>query len=134
MVIRWLLVPVSAAAIIGICVVAARGAITLVDQRCPPESRVGGACVEPWHTTAVEVTIYTAFVVAALALVIVPSLVAPRLKRAVAMVMLLAGLGIPGTMYYFTSWAELLAPLAVAALAGAIALWWVWRRGASNES
>jgi hypothetical protein len=126
--IRWLLVPVSAAAVVGACIVAARWAVSIVDRRCPAGSMVGGACVEPWHTTAVEASIYTAIVLAVLGLVILPSLIAPQLKRTVAVVAFLGAIAAAGAVYFMTAWAEMLLPLVVTVLSGGIGILWVWSR------
>lgn len=126
--IRWLLVPVSAAAVVGACIVAARWAVTMVDRHCPIGSMVGGACVEPWHTTAVEASIYTAIVLAVLGLVILPSLIAPQLQRAVAVVAGLAAFAAAGAAYFMTAWADLLVPLVVTVMTGGVGVLWVWSR------
>jgi hypothetical protein len=135
--IRWMLVPVAAAAVVVFCVVAARAAISLVDQRCPAGSMVGGACVEPWHTTAVEAAIYTGLVVAVLALVILPAMLAPQYKRAVAVVLFVAAVSVTAAAWIMTTWAEMMMLVAVTVLTGGIALGWVWSRvwsrGPSNE-
>lgn len=127
-IIRWLLVPVSAAAVVGACIVAARWAVSLADRRCPIESMVGGACVEPWHTTAVEASIYTAIVLAVPGLVILPSLIAPQLKRAVAVVAFLAAIAVVGAAYFMTAWADMLLPLVVTVISGGMGILWVWIR------
>jgi hypothetical protein len=126
--IRWLLVPLSAAAVVVAGIVGARWAVSIVDRRCPVESMVGGACVEPWHTTAVEASIYTAIVLAVLGLVILPSLIAPQLKRTVAVVAFLGAIAAAGAAYFMTAWAEMLLPLVVTVLSGGIGILWVWSR------
>lgn len=132
--IRWLLVPVSAAAVVASCTFGARWAIAAVDARCPPDSLVAGSCVEPWHTTAVEVSIYLAVAVGAFALVWLPALVAPQLKRGVAVVAFLLSVAVAGAPYFYLAWADLLMPFVVATLAGAAGLWWVWSRRFVHDS
>ncbi|NBC23796.1 MAG: hypothetical protein GVY21_10005 [Gammaproteobacteria bacterium] len=127
-VVRWLLVPVAAAAIIVLTIMAGRGVVDLIDGRCPPQSMIGGACVEPWHTGAVEAVIYGATGLGVLALVIVPALVAPSLQRSVASAGALLGTGAVGAFYLLTTWAVVLPLLAVAVAAAALGLWWAWRR------
>lgn len=132
--IRWLLVPVAAAAVLSFCTVAARLAVTLADRYCPMPSMVGGSCVEPWHTTIVEVVIYTACALAASGVVLLPALVAPRFARAVAAVTLTGVLIIAGSGYLLLGWAELLMPVFVVAVFGAAALAWVWFRRSTDAA
>lgn len=135
--IRWLLVPVSAAAVVGACIVAARWAVSMVDRQCPIGSMVGGACVEPWHTTAVEASIYTAIVPAVLGLVILPSLIAPQFKRTVAVAACLGAIAAAGAAYVMTAWADLLLPLVVTVMSGGVGILWVWsrfRRGLNDRT
>ncbi|MCB1686022.1 MAG: hypothetical protein KDI31_16115, partial [Pseudomonadales bacterium] len=76
-VLRWLLVPVSLAAVVGGTLFAARSTVDLIDARCPAQSMVAGSCVEPWHTGAIETVIYVALLIAAAGLVVIPTLIAP---------------------------------------------------------
>lgn len=132
--VRWLLVPVSAAMVVAGVIAAARWAVSVAGQRCAAESMVGGACVESWHTSMVEAAIYVGVVLVALGLVMVPSMIAPGFKRAVAALGFLLTVGGIGTIYFLTAWAELLGPLAVAAVMAAAALWWAWSgRRLANE-
>jgi hypothetical protein len=126
--IRWLLVPVSAAAVVVACILAARWAVSMVDGRCPTGSMVGGACVEPWHTSAVEASIYTAIVLAVLGFVILPSLIAPQLKRTVAVVAFLGATAVVGAAYFMTAWADMLLPLVVTVMSGGIGILLIWSR------
>ncbi|HEX7036818.1 MAG TPA: hypothetical protein VF210_13660 [Pseudomonadales bacterium] len=126
--IRWLLVPVSAVAVIAASVVAGRAAVALADRRCPTESLIGGSCVEPWHTSVVEAAIYGAVAVCVAGLVILPARIAPQLQRTVAVLLFLAAVGCAGAAFVLTGWADLLRPLLVAVPVGALALWWVWSR------
>jgi len=132
-VVRWVLVPVSAVAVVVSCAAAARAVVSFIDQRCLRESMVGGACVEPWHTSAVEASIYLGVIVAALAVVILPAMIAPTFKRTVAVILFLTAVSVAAAPYMLTTWTELLRPLAAAVLSGAAALWWVWSRRKSNE-
>ena len=95
---------------------------------------MGGACVAPWHTTVVEIAIYVAIVLAVAGLVILPSLIAPHLKRIVALVLLLAALAVVTAAYIVTGWKDLLMPLAVTALTGGTAFWWIWSRTSPHDA
>lgn len=125
---RWLLVPVSGAAVVVLCAFAARWSVLIVDGRCPAHSMVGGSCVERWHTTAVEISIFAAVALAALGLVLLPAAVAPGLKRAVAAVGFAIAAGVGGAAYFVTGWADMLVPFMIATTAGAAGLWRVWSR------
>jgi len=127
-IVRWLLVPVAATAVVAVAIVAGRGAVDLIDGRCPPQSMIGGACVEPWHTGAVEAVIYGATGLGVLALVIVPAAVAPGLKRSIAGAGALVGTGAVGALYLLTTWPVVLPLLALAGAAAALGLWCTWRR------
>lgn len=127
-VIRWLLVPVSAVAVIAAGMLGARAAVAIADRRCPMESMVGGSCVEPWHTSVVETTIYVAAAVCMAGLVILPALIAPQLQRTVAVLLFLAAVGCIAAAFVLTGWPDLLRPLLVAVPVGALALWWIWSR------
>ena len=129
---RWLLVPVSAVAIVITVIAAGRGSVALADGRCPVTSMVGGACVASWHTSVVEAAIYAGVILVALGLVIVPAMIAPALKRTVAVTGFVLVAGAVGAVYYLTSWGELLAPLLAAIASGGAALGWMWKRGVTH--
>jgi hypothetical protein len=132
---RWLLVPVGAVLVVAGVAVAARWAVTVADGQCPADSMVAGACVEPWHTGVVEASVYAAVVLAALGLVAVPTLIAPALKRTVAVLGFLLASTVVVAGYYLTGWADLLGPLAVTIVSAGLALAWVWiRRRPADES
>jgi hypothetical protein len=131
-VLRWLLVPVSLAAVIGVTVFAARGTVDLIDARCPAQSMVAGSCVEPWHTGAIESVIYVALLISAAALVVIPTLVAPAIKRVVASAGFLLGGGVVGGLYLMTAWSDFRMPLLIVLVSGGLSLWWMWTRGAAD--
>ena len=83
-VLRWLLTPLAAVSSVVGVIIAGRWTVTLADARCPSQSMIGGACVEPWHTGVVEAVIYVGLVLAAAGLVVLISLIAPALKRSSA--------------------------------------------------
>lgn len=125
---RWLLVPLSAIGVVALAIGAGRGIVLWADRHCPAQDLVAGSCVSPWHTSVVEAAIYLGLVAATLGLVIVPSRLAPGLKRTVAV----TGLAMPlaGLLFAWqvTRWPQFLVPLAVATACGAVALSWVCSR------
>ncbi len=125
---RWLLVPVSAVAIAGLGFATGRWIVSAAGHRCAPEFHAGGACVESWHTGLIETVVYAGLIVTVPALIIVPVLIAPALRRTLAIIVASILLGSLFTFYRVTGWAELLAPLIVAALCAAVTLWWIWSR------
>lgn len=132
--VRWLLVPVSAAAVLAICIVAARWAVAVADRRCPVESMVAGSCVEPWHTTVVEIVIYVGCALAALGIVVLPAVLAPQFDRAVGVLALIGVVILAGSGYFLLGWADLLLPLLIAGTAGGTALVWVWLRSSADAA
>ncbi len=127
-IVRWLLVPVSAAAVVALAIAGSRWAVSLADRHCPIDRMVGGACVEPWHTGVVEAAIYVAIAAGALGLALLPAMVAPNLKRTVAVAGCLLAVGAVLTLYLSTSWRVLLLPLLLAAAGSGLGVWWIWSR------
>ncbi len=127
-VLRWLMVPLSAAAVIAAAVLAARLAVSVADRRCPVDSMIGGACVAPWHTNVVEAAIYAAVAAAALGLVALPPMVAPGGKRSVAVIGFLLVAVLAAAVRVRFAWNGLLLASAIAAGCAAAALVWSWSR------
>ena len=131
---RWILVPGSAAAILMGIFLAGRGVVTLADAHCVSDFMVGGACVEGWHTTAIELTIYGGVLLAALGLTIVPALLAPALARWISVLGFVLLLTLFALAYYVTRGSEFLPPMALAALAGAAGMFWIHSRSRRDAS
>lgn len=127
--VRWLLVPGSAAAVLVALVAGGRWAVGQADLRCPADLMVGGACVASWHTSVVEAAIYVCVVLAGIGVVLIPALIAPKLERTVAVLGFLLVVGTAAAAFQMTGWAELVGPLVAVAIAGAAGLGWVWSRG-----
>lgn len=125
-VLRWLMVPVSAAAVIVVAIAAARWAVSIADRRCPAHSMIGGACTEPWHTTVVEGAIYIAVAAVAVGLVILPALIAPKLKRTVSAIAFLLVAALSASTYLLMGWGDTLTQFVITLACGAVATWWVW--------
>ncbi|MGI9327552.1 MAG: hypothetical protein ACR2PZ_20205 [Pseudomonadales bacterium] len=133
-VIRWLLVPLSVALVAPATVALGQKVIGLADQRCAPEHLIGGACVESWHTGTVELVIYIGCLILAVGVTLLPASIAPAGKRLVASIGYLLLLGAFVTGYVFTRWPEFFTPAAVAAVAGALAVAWVFVRSRRDRS
>ena len=133
---RWLLVPVSAALVVAVVIYAGIFAVDIADQNCAADSFAASSCVASWHTTALETIIYAGVVLTAIGLVLVPSLIAPKLKVTVAVMGFLLAVGplaaaailsaslpvpiiVPG---------DATVPLIAAAVAGGLGLFWVRSR------
>lgn len=135
---RWLLVPISAAAVVAGTIIAGRWAVAIAAGRCAPQNMVGGACVEPWHTSVVETVVYTGVVLAAAGIVVLPAAIAPEFKRTTGAVTFVLGVGGLLAVHVAASnlmgWSELMLPLLLAAATGAAALWWAFSWRVSNDS
>ena len=126
--IRWLLVPVSTVAIAAGAVALSRALVGWFDQRCAPENLIGGACVESWHTGAVETGIYAAVILGGFLLATIPALLAPAYRRAVAvLILLLVFAGIAWANFTF-GWGDIVLPSIVALAVTALGCLLIWRR------
>jgi hypothetical protein len=123
--IRWALIPVAIGAAwlasIGIGV-AIFGAL---ERMCPESQMVSGMCIAPWWPYAEEAFFSLSAAIAAANVVLAASLTAPSGTRRVAWITYSVGL--------LVAWvfAEVISdpyPLAAAAVAGALAVWWIRRR------
>ena len=130
-ILRWLAVPVVLAAVAAGCFLAAREAVNIADQRC--EYMVGGACVEGWHTGMIEWTIYISVLVALLLMTTLSAWIAPALKRPIAVLAGLLGVGVLSWGYFMTGWIQLLQPVFVAIVAAALGVLLVWRWQGGRE-
>ncbi len=133
---RWLLVPVSAALVVAIVIYGGLFAVDIADQNCAADSFAGSSCVASWHTTALETIIYAGVILAAMGLVMVPSLIAPKLKITVSAIGFLLATG-PFVVVAILSASlpvpiivpsDLAAPLIVAIATGGLSLFWVRSR------
>ena len=127
-ILRWLLIPLCIAAVLGTGVFAGRWLVAMADSRCDPANMIGGACVESWQTGTVEIAIYTVIVFVTVLLILLPWLLAPALKRTVATI---SGLLLPlliGAVYVRFGWADFLLPMLVAAAVAASGIYWVFSR------
>lgn len=123
---RWLAIPAVIAGVVTGCFAIARWATTQIDARC--EAMVGGACVEGWHTGAVEGVIYLAVVVGVALIVLLSSWIAPAGRRAVALVAGLIAIAPGMAGYLMTRWGDLVAPILVSLAIAALCIAWVWLR------
>lgn len=123
--VRWLLVPVVLVAMPVVAAMVGRLAVGIADAQCPTAHMVGGACVAPWHTGIVEMSIYAAVALGATSMVAVPALVAPSYHRTVALIGLTLAVGLTATAYLQTSWPDLLPPLGITAAIGGVTLAWI---------
>src|SRR5262245_20284191 len=108
---RWILVPLS-----GIAVFYAVFAFSILGYRllarlCPAEL-VESGCIATWHDPAVEVLKLTCAAVASAGVVLVPALVAPSRRFAVAAFTFALG---AAAAFYLSRRGPLWGPLAVAA-------------------
>ena len=131
---RWLLVPVAAAAVVIGAIVGGRWAVDLADARCAAENVIGGACVEPWQTAMVESAIYVGAIIVSLGLTLIPSAIAPKFQRTVAIIGAALPVAAIGLVYNATQWSDLLTLLVVVTLTCVIGIQWVWSRRTKNAA
>jgi hypothetical protein len=119
---RWALIPVAIGgawlASIGIGV----AIFSVLGHTCPESQMVSGVCVAPWWPYAEEACLSLSAAIAAANVVLAASLTAPGGRRRVAWITYSVGL--------LVAWifAEVISdpyPLAAAAVAGALAVWWI---------
>jgi|TARA_Y100000310_G_C20653346_1_gene800686 hypothetical protein len=130
---RWLGVLISPVAITAVVLVAAWVAMTVTNSRCDEINLAAGLCVEPWHTTALDVIAYLSVVILVLGFVVLPSLIAPRFKRAIAIIGFVLVSTVPVVAYSNSGWSDLLSVLVVALVYGGMAIAWVWWRAGRNS-
>ena len=117
---RWLLVPVTGAAVwFGVLALGIAGYATL-DSLCPPSLVVSGMCTAPWHSPAVEALMLTCTALVSAGVVIAPALIAPSHRFEVAAVAYGCGAAFA---IYTARGGGLWAPFFVAALVGSASLW-----------
>ena len=124
-ILRWLGIPVLMAGLGAAGFLTARWAVTQADANCA--DMVGGACVEGWHTDAVEWSIYIGVVLTVLLMTVFCAWLAPAGKRVVAI--LVGALAcVPFVAgYVMTGWADLVFPIGLALAAAIVGIVWIWR-------
>ncbi len=131
-ILRWLLIPLCIAAVLGIGFFTGRWLVALADSRCDAANMVGGACVEPWQTGTVEMAIYAMILLVTALLTLLPWFLAPALKRTVATISSLLVPLLIGAVYLRFGWADFLLPTLLAALVAALGIFWVFSRRKNN--
>lgn len=104
-ILRWLALPLSLVAVPAAGVLLAFGLVALADGRCV--DMVGGACVEPWHTTAVEWAIAASVAAVLLLMPVAAGRIAPLGKRPVTIVAAVLGVALLGALAVRTGWGGL---------------------------
>lgn len=130
---RWLLVVPAAFAGWYLALVAAMLVYGLAQRLCPAELVVSGACTAPWHAPFFDALVVGGAALAATLIVLLPALVAPARRVAVARLAYAAGLAAAAWLVVGdTGGKSLVLPALVAAcLAGAVTLWRIERRAAN---
>lgn len=88
---RWLLVPVTAAAVWYGALIAGLYGVEVLDAFCPPEQIESGMCNASWHAPAVDVLIIAMAALAAFGVVVAPAAIAPGHRFIVALSMFVLG-------------------------------------------
>ena len=113
------------AVVIGSCIMLASWAVSYADGSC--DSMVGGSCVEAWHSSVVEWSVYLGIVVALLVATTLPARIAPALKRTTAIVAGVIGNAPLWFSYFATNWNDLLLPVILAGISALLGILLVWR-------
>jgi peptidoglycan/LPS O-acetylase OafA/YrhL len=90
--IRWVLAALSPMVAIFVAIVSLVAGPTWLIRLCPPEDLISGVCMATWYRSAETVVISLGFGVAAALFVLLPTALAPRGKRPVAIAAFLCGL------------------------------------------
>jgi hypothetical protein len=86
---------------------------------CPAESMVSGACIAPWFRYAEAAIFCVSVALAAFLVVVLPALVAPRWRSAVAWVAFVAGLMVA---VYFVAYTAAVLEFVSALIAGLLSV------------
>ena len=113
---RWLFALVSVGAIVIAAFLFGQWLVVQSTSDCGAANMIAGSCVETWHTQSVETSIYTAVILGAIGLSLVPAWIAPALKRSFAVFILVLFAGFALTAYVMLGWADLAMPLFVGIL------------------
>jgi uncharacterized membrane protein YjgN (DUF898 family) len=127
---RWLSVPLVFVLLVLTGAWVSERLVRVLDGYCSPEAQVGGACVESWHTTGIEWVVGVGIFVTVLAAILLPSHVAPRGPRVVAVVAALLLVAVPIVAWLGLRWSDFLVPATIALLAAMAGVWRVWKREA----
>ena len=130
---RWLFVLLSPIAIVLLTVVVTTVLYNFSNTQCDPIFLVAGKCVEPWHTTVVDILIHGAIFIIVAGIVLVPAAIAPRFKGVVAILGFTLATQTFTAAYIASGWADLLSPLLLTLLTGGICALWVWKNERSNN-
>ena len=129
-ILRWLSIPLLMVGLIVIAAFAGAQIIGALDTRCAPANMTGGACVESWHSGAIEWVIYVAVFIAAFLLVFLPAWIAPAGKRIVAVLAAVLVTAAPTSVWLGLGWTDFMLPSLIALVSSGLGGWWVWRREA----
>lgn len=134
-VIRWFLVALSFPAVWHLVLVAGIASVAVLDSLCPSDLVVSGMCTAQWYQPAFEALLAAFSAIAAFSMVVVPVLLAPGHRMAVAFGSFSIG-AVVAT--YFALGGMLWVPFVCAAASGALAIlcthYWCSRVAAHNAS
>jgi len=126
---RWLSVPLLFVVLVLAGTWLSERLVRVLDGYCSPDTQVGGACVASWHTTGIEWVVSVGIFVTVLAAILLPSRVAPKGQRVVAVIAAVLLVAVPVGVWLGLRWADFLLPSAVALVAAMLGVWRVWKQG-----
>lgn len=124
---RWLFALISPALVTALVLLLARAASITSNGRCADMNLISNLCVESWHTNVLDVIVYLTMLSLGAGFVLIPSIIAPRFKKIVAVFGFILVLILPIYIYYRLGWGDLVLPLIltlVAAGTSVLLVWW----------
>jgi hypothetical protein len=108
--------------------------VSSLDTRCAPANMTGGACVESWHSAAIEWVIYVELFIAAFVLVFLSAWIAPSAKRIIAILAAVLVTAAPTSLWLGLGWTDFMLPSLIVLVSSALGGLWIWRREAINAT
>lgn len=130
-ILRWLAIPLSMGSLIVLAVFTGERIVSALDARCAPANMTGGACVESWHSGAIEWVIYVELFISAFLLVFLSAWIAPSGKRIVAVLAAVLATAAPTTLWLGLGWSDYMLPSLIVLVSSVVGGLWIWRQEAA---
>lgn len=127
-ILRWLAIPLLMGTLILVAAFTGERIVSALDARCSPVNMTGGACVESWHSGAIEWVIYVVLFISAFLLVFLPAWVAPSGKRVVAVLAAVLVTAAPTSLWLGLGWSDFMPPSLIVLVSSILGVFWVRNR------
>lgn len=117
---RWVLAVITGFVVWHVVAILGLMAVSVLDSFCPPDQVVSGMCTAPWYDTAFDALVIVFAGLSAVAVVLVPPLVAPTHRWEASLAAY--GIGATFAIVFAAGSSTLWAPTASALVAGATAI------------